>query len=101
MKYGLKSEQIKKILDIFESYNKIDEVIIIGSRAKGNFKTGSDIDFVLDGKNLMLDDVLSLKILLDNLNLPYTFDLLIYKNIHNKDLIEHIKRVGKVFFKKD
>ena len=32
--------------------------------------------------------------------LPYTFDLSLYHQIKNKDLIDHILRVGKVFYTK-
>jgi predicted nucleotidyltransferase len=99
MKYGLEKENIEKILAVLKSYSKVDEVILVGSRATGNFKNGSDIDFVLKGYNLKLDDLLSLKILLDNLNLAYAFDLLIYDYIEDPDLMEHIKRAGKVFYK--
>jgi predicted nucleotidyltransferase len=100
MRYGLKEEQIENIKKVFSSNGAIDEVIIIGSRAKGNFKNGSDIDFVIKGDSLALNDILTLRINLDNLNLPYTFDILIYSKIQNPDIIEHIKRVGKIFFKR-
>jgi uncharacterized protein len=100
MFYGLKEEQAERIKKIFEEYKTIDEVIIFGSRAKGNFKAGSDIDFVLKGDNIIFEDTLSLRILLDNLNLPYTFDMLIYSKILNPDIIEHIKRAGKTFYKR-
>jgi predicted nucleotidyltransferase len=98
--YGLKDEQIEKIKEVFRKNNKITEAILIGSRAKGNFKNGSDIDFALKGTELSLDDILSLNVSFDNLNLPYKFDILIYSKIQNPDILEHIKRVGKVFFRK-
>lgn len=100
MLYGLKDEQIEKIKEVFRKNNKITEAILIGSRAKGNFKNGSDIDFALKGTELSLDDILSLNVSFDNLNLPYKFDILIYSKIQNPDILEHIKRVGKVFFRK-
>ncbi len=37
---------------------------------------------------------------LDDLLLPYTFDLSIYHHITALDLIAHIERAGKVFIKK-
>jgi predicted nucleotidyltransferase len=42
----------EKINSIFNKYNAIEKVIIYGSRAKGNYKTGSDIDLTLIGENI-------------------------------------------------
>ena len=36
---------------------------------------------------------------LEELYLPYTFDISIFKQIDNKNLIDHINRVGVVFYK--
>jgi predicted nucleotidyltransferase len=47
IQFGLKQEDIDKINDVFASYEGIDSVVIYGSRAKGNFKVGSDIDLTI------------------------------------------------------
>ena len=99
MNFGLKDQSIKLIQDIFIQMNEIDEVIIYGSRAMGNFKESSDIDLTLKGKNLNLQVINRLDNLLDDLLLPYKFDLSIFCQIENKDLVEHINRNGKVFYK--
>jgi len=52
MKFGLKEEIIKKINGVFEKYPAVDKVIIYGSRAKGNYKRGSDIDLTLFGDRI-------------------------------------------------
>ncbi len=41
----------EKILNIFKEFDKVEKVILFGSRAKGNAKIGSDIDLALVGKN--------------------------------------------------
>ena len=38
---------------------------------------------------------------LDDLNLPYQFDLCDFSKIQNNDLIAHIDRVGKVVFDRE
>jgi hypothetical protein len=38
---------------------------------------------------------------IDDLLLPYTVDLSIFEDIDDPDLIEHIQRVGVVFYEKD
>ena len=99
MKYGLKDEILLKIVNIFQSTPEIDEALIFGSRAMGNFKNGSDIDLALKGK-LNLEIMNCIRIQLDELLLPYTFDLCSWSQIQNTDLIEHISRHGVVIYAK-
>ena len=79
----------------------MEEVVLYGSRAKGNFKKGSDIDLTIKGENLNLKIINKISLSLDNLYLPYTFDLSIFNHISSSELIDHIQRVGKVFYKKN
>ena len=100
--YGLPPKTIKDIKDIFNRVERIQKVILYGSRAKGNYRNGSDIDITLIGKNLTLkNSVYPLMDLLEELYLPYSFDISIYNHIKNDNLIEHINRVGKVFYTRD
>ncbi len=98
MKFGLKELTIEQINNIFSQYPEVEKVILYGSRAKGNYKNGSDIDLTLKGKDLSLSIIHKIDNDLDDLLLPYTFDLSIFKHIDNPDLIDHIKRVGVVFY---
>ncbi len=91
---GLSCEDIENIVKIIKHCSKVSEIILFGSRAKGNFTNGSDIDIALKGNNILLDDVLDISIELEELNLPYRFDLVIFNRIKEKALIEHISRVG-------
>ena len=95
---GLDVETEKKIKSIFSLFSEIDKVVLYGSRAKGNYKTGSDIDLTLYGKNLNLKTIYKIQDKLDELYLPYKFDISIYEHIDNPDLKEHINRVGKIFY---
>jgi predicted nucleotidyltransferase len=100
MKYGLKEDVISLINEVFAKFPQIERAVIYGSRAMGNFKKGSDIDLTLKGSGLNLSVINLLLIEIDDLLLPYTFDVSIFKQISNADLIEHIERVGKVFYEK-
>jgi len=74
---------------------------LYGSRAKGNYKTGSDIDLTLrGGVDLTLDVICKILNALDDLLLPYTIHLSIFDDISDQDVIEHIQRVGVVFYRK-
>ncbi len=98
MKYGLKQETIDKINRIFACHKEVETVILYGSRAKGNYRSGSDIDLTLKGKNLSLKQLNKISMDLDDLLLPYTIDLSLYHHITDADMIEHIERVGKLFY---
>jgi len=101
MKYGLRTSDIEEINAIFEKYPQVEQTILYGSRAKGNFREGSDIDLTLTGDNLDYNILLKIETELDDLLLPYKIDLSIKQKIENSDLLKHIERVGKVFYKKN
>ncbi|MFV8333137.1 nucleotidyltransferase domain-containing protein [Flavobacterium sp.] len=101
IQFGLKKEDIDKINSVFATYNDIDSVIIYGSRAKGNFKVGSDIDLTIIENSISFPKFLEIENALDDLLLPYKIDLSLKRKITNIDLISHIDRVGKLFYKRD
>jgi len=88
------------IREVLSRYPAVDNVLIYGSRAKGNYRPGSDIDLTLIGEQLNLKILNQLSLALDDLLTPYTFDLSIYHQIENPDLIDHIQRVGQVFYRR-
>jgi uncharacterized protein len=94
MPFGLPDEAAEAICSVFRRHQQIDTVILYGSRAKGNFKQGSDIDLTFKGNQLMQETLNRIDTELDDLLLPWMFDLSIYSNIGNPDLIDHIDRVG-------
>jgi predicted nucleotidyltransferase len=100
MKYGLRQEIINQICETFSLHPEIEEAILYGSRAKGTYKDASDIDIVLKGENLNLHIIGQLNQKIDDLLLPYKFDISAYHKISNPDLIEHIERVGKIIYTK-
>lgn len=101
MKFGLKETTIQKICDVFARYPQVKKAVLYGSRAKGSYKNGSDIDLTLHG-----GDDLTLRVLyrimeeIDDLLLPYTIDLSIFCHISDPDVVEHIERVGVTFYEK-
>lgn len=100
MTFGLEGSCIEAISYVFASFPQVKEVVIYGSRAKGNYKPGSDIDFALKtttSENNLLNNI---SLMLDELYLPYTFNLLAFESLSNKDLIDHIERAGKVFYRR-
>ena len=98
MKFGLSDEVIGKIHSVFLKYPEIEEAVIYGSRAKGNYRLGSDIDLTLKGVNVTEAVCSAVITEIDDLNTPYLFDISVFKNLNSPDLEEHIARVGKSFF---
>lgn len=100
MKFGLDQQTIDKINSVFFKNDEIEEVIIYGSRAKGNFRLGSDIDLTLKGKKITDSVLFKISLEIDELNTPYLFDISIFQNLDSESLIDHINRVGQIFYKK-
>ncbi|MBI3511044.1 MAG: nucleotidyltransferase domain-containing protein [Bacteroidetes bacterium] len=99
--FGLKKSDLEILIAIFKKENTIEQAIIFGSRAKGNFSSGSDVDIALKGKDLTDDIVAHLRFQLNEETMsPYKFDLLNYNTISNADVISHIDRAGKIFYSK-
>ena len=100
--FGLDTDTIRNIKDCFAKIPQIQKVLLYGSRAKGNYKNGSDIDLTLIGKNLNPDDsIYPLKEELNKLYLPYTFDISILSKLDKLEFINHILKVGKTFYQKE
>jgi predicted nucleotidyltransferase len=95
---GIGKYELQSIVQILKTCPRIEEAILFGSRAKGNYSEGSDIDISLKGNRIELNDVLNLLVKLDDLYLPYKIDLIIYDRIKEQALKEHIDRVGISLF---
>ncbi|MBX2897148.1 MAG: nucleotidyltransferase domain-containing protein [Cyclobacteriaceae bacterium] len=98
MNIGLSNSVQTKINQVLANYPEVEQAVLYGSRAKGNFRAGSDIDLALRGERISFRQILSIKHQLDELPIPYTIDVNAFRFIDNEDLINHINRVGKVFY---
>jgi predicted nucleotidyltransferase len=100
MNHGLSSNTVAKIHEVFGRHPEIEKAVLYGSRAKGNFKPGSDIDLTLIGEKLEANILGTLDGELDDVLLPYEFDLSIFSKLTHPELIEHIRRVGIIFYER-
>ena len=98
LRFGLKESTIDRINAVFSQYPDIEKVVLYGSRAKGNYREGSDIDLTLMGGALSHAQLNRIETQIDDLLLPYTIDISIFESIDNANLIDHIRRVGVVFY---
>ena len=98
MNHGLSAATVDKICGVLARHPQVEKAILYGSRAKGNYKHGSDIDLTLEGEGLGYHDLLGIMGELDDLLLPYTIDLSIFRMLVHEGLREHIQRVGQEFY---
>jgi len=97
-KFGLSETTVEKICKVFAEFPAIEKAVLYGSRAKGNFREGSDIDLTLYGAELSKDLRSNVACALDDLMLPYTIDLSVFDTLNHSELEEHIERVGVLFY---
>lgn len=100
MEFGLKDHILEKIRNVFSKYEQVEKVLIYGSRAKGNYKPGSDIDLTFIGEGLNRRILNNIDDDIDDLLLPYSFDLSILKEVTNLDFLAHVNRVGILFYER-
>lgn len=99
MNFGFLQRDIDNMTTAFMQYPEIEEVILFGSRARGNYKSGSDVDLAIKGKKVTHSIISAISFILnEEYTLPYYFDVIQYKKITEPKLVEHIDRVGKVIY---
>jgi type I restriction enzyme R subunit len=99
-RFGLKESVITAIRGVFSRFPEIESAILYGSRAKGNYRPGSDIDITLKTRGeSSLDLLYRIMDAIEQLDLIYSFDLSLYEQIDNPNLIDHIQRVGVEFYR--
>lgn len=94
--FGLTPRDMQTIQNILKKYPVIKKVNVFGSRAKGNFKKGSDIDLAIMNENVSEDIILKLISDFQESSLPYPVDIVNYPTLTQPALKEHIDRVGKL-----
>ena len=96
--FGLPESVVEKIRIVFQKHPDIQRVLLYGSRAKGNYQLGSDIDLCLEAEKFTLTQLLKVNNELDDLLLPWKVDLSLKHDIDNQTLLDHISEVGIVFY---
>lgn len=99
-RFGLPALTVVKLQNLFANYPLVEKAVLYGSRAKGNYKNGSDIDLTLYGDGLGLNELLTINSEIDDLLLPYSIDLSLFERLKTPSLREHIERVGIVFYER-
>ncbi len=100
MNHGLSPATVAAIHGVFAGRPEIEKAVLYGSRARGNFRPGSDIDLTLHGQDLTRARLGEIEDALDDLLLPYTIDLSIFDQLGPGPLREQIERLGREFYRR-
>ena len=96
-KFGINDKSFEEMISLFKSFDNLDVVYIFGSRARGDYKTASDIDLAIETS----DDIkLRLLGMLEEIRCILKFDVVDINNIGNEKLLENIKKDGILIYKK-
>ena len=99
--YGLTDKSYHELLQILASIPEIEEALIFGSRARGDYWRASDVDLSIKGKDFDRHTLARLNDKLYNSHIPLFFDTHIYANIQNPQFKASVDRDGKVLYRRD
>lgn len=95
--WGLDKDELEIIQNIFSQHPPIEKIKIFGSRARGDFRRNSDIDFALYGKNLSRQDINQILAQFETSSLIYNVDIAHFEKIQNENFKKVIETEGKIF----
>ena len=98
MKFGLSDTVIRELQDVFRRHANIEKVLIFGSRSKGNYRAGSDIDLAVVGQGIDYSQLLAIQCEIDDFELLYSIDLLDYQKEKGTPIGDHIDKVAQIFY---
>lgn len=90
---ALKPAEIAMVRAVFQIHPEIETATLFGSRAKGTHTEHSDVDIVVTGDiEPLRAEAIAAE--LDELPLPYRFEVQPLAHIRYQPLLDHIRRVG-------
>ena len=99
--FGLTDRDVQTIMAILSKHPAVREVQVFGSRAKGNYQPGSDIDLAIMNEGVDARELSKLKATFEDSLLPYFIDVINFPELKYIGLREHIQRVGKIIYMQD
>jgi predicted nucleotidyltransferase len=97
---GLKENERRGIHAVLQRFPKVERGILFGSRATGTFRAASDIDLALEGRDIRLPDLISIRTKIEDLNLPIEVEFVVRNRIKNPAIEQHIDRYGVEWYER-
>jgi predicted nucleotidyltransferase len=99
MNFGLSEEALEAIRAVLGRYPAVEEAVVFGSRSLGREHPRSDVDIALLGEISPLEAE-NIALELDDLPLPFHFDVQALAAISHGGLLAHIARAGQTIYHK-
>ena len=96
--HGLTERDTQTLFGILNQFQEVESVYLYGSRAKGTYKLGSDIDLAIMNEGVSEKTIRAIKAEMEDSSLPYFVDITNFPTLNHKELAEHIQRVGVPFY---
>ena len=94
---GLEPSELDMVRSVLRNHPEVTSATLFGSRAKGTHSDRSDVDLVVTGEvEPLRAEALASE--LDELPLPYRFEVQPLAHIQYRPLLEHIKRAGILIY---
>ena len=99
--HGIAEFSLSELIRTVDDIPEIERVVLFGSRAMGNAKTGSDIDLAIYGHNVTRDTRSRLATELNEYRrIPYYVDVVVYADIDHDGLKRHIDEHGRELYRR-
>lgn len=99
--HGLSERDMRTITGILRKYPDVRQVCLFGSRAKGTFHAGSDIDLAIMNTGVQESTVRRLQSDFEESSLPWFVDIVDFPSLTHEGLKDHIRRVGVVIYERN
>ena len=100
MNDGLKEKYRKTIISILASNERVERVVLFGSRAMETFSPESDVDLILYGEHLTSSDRALLSWEIDETTIPQRVELILEESLKNNEFREQVEKYGIEWYRR-
>jgi len=100
-KFGIEEEILDKIVEIFKKYKQVKKACIFGSRARGDYKRGSDVDICIWLEDDVENPIYKIEDELEEVDTILLFDIVVFSSITKESLKDSIIKEGVVIYERE
>jgi len=96
--FGLSAAILDELRLVFSRFSAVDRVLIYGSRARGDFRPGSDIDLLVLAPTMAAPELARLWMALDDLPIIFRLDVSLCQEVDNPKLMRNMLADGVTLY---